>query len=247
MSVWFKPTNNNTGSSTINLCTLGAKTIQKLSSGTLTNLSSGDLGSDSYSLMTYNGTVFVKVPLEGSGGSTSTVLFLPFGSTTFNNVNYTDSGWAGQGATGLTYPTAPNQNAPVAAKFDNTSAATSKVYNWIHVPSTYTGGAVQVKMDAYPNGVSGAVGQVAQMFIETDCIAVGSDTRTPSFGTAQAIPITITTSNGRGTLQTGSLASLTMDSCAANGMLAISIYRDSGHAGDNYVDDLYVFSLSLIF
>jgi len=65
MPILFKPANTNTGSSTINLCALGAKTIQKLVSGTLTNLSSGDLDSDGHSLLVYNGTVFVKTPLEG--------------------------------------------------------------------------------------------------------------------------------------------------------------------------------------
>lgn len=65
---WFKPANTNTGSSQIDICTLGNKTIQKLVSGTLTNLASGDMDSDAYHLITYNGTVFIKSPLEGSSG-----------------------------------------------------------------------------------------------------------------------------------------------------------------------------------
>lgn len=69
MPVLFKPASTNTGSSTLNLCALGAKTIQKLVSGTLTNLASGDLDADGHSLLVYNGTVFVKTPLEGGSGA----------------------------------------------------------------------------------------------------------------------------------------------------------------------------------
>jgi len=71
MPIQFKPGTTNSGSSTLNLCTLGNVTIQKLVSGTLTNLSSGDMDSDSWHYMIYNGTVFVKIPLEGSSGGSS--------------------------------------------------------------------------------------------------------------------------------------------------------------------------------
>lgn len=70
MPILFKPNSTNTGSSTLNVCTIGAVTIQKLVSGTLTNLASGDMDSDAYWWLAYNGTVFVMSPL--SGGSTET-------------------------------------------------------------------------------------------------------------------------------------------------------------------------------
>jgi len=83
MPVQFKPANTNSGSSTLELCLLGQKTIQKLVSGTLTNLASGDMDSDSWHYLMYNGTVFVKVPMEG--GSTAAAVqpsfWLPGGYT----------------------------------------------------------------------------------------------------------------------------------------------------------------------
>lgn len=59
MIISFMPDVTNTGSSTVNVNGLGAKTIQKLVSGTLTNVAAGDLDSDVPYLLTYNGTVFV--------------------------------------------------------------------------------------------------------------------------------------------------------------------------------------------
>lgn len=59
MILAFKPDVTNTGSSTVNVNGLGAKTIQKIVSGTLTNLDSGDLDSDGVYLLRYNGTVFI--------------------------------------------------------------------------------------------------------------------------------------------------------------------------------------------
>lgn len=60
--VVFKPDVNNSGASTLNVNSLGAKNIQKLSSGSLTALSAGDLDSDAVYTLRYNGTVFVVDP-----------------------------------------------------------------------------------------------------------------------------------------------------------------------------------------
>lgn len=60
------PGTTNTGATTINPDGLGAVTVQKLSSGSLTALSSGDLVAGVPYLIRYNGTVFVVDP--GSGG-----------------------------------------------------------------------------------------------------------------------------------------------------------------------------------
>jgi len=65
MPILFKPTSTNTGSSTLNVCTIGAVTIQKSSSGALANLAAGDLSNIAYYWLVYNGTVFVRIPIEG--------------------------------------------------------------------------------------------------------------------------------------------------------------------------------------
>jgi len=72
------PGTMNSGAVTINPDGLGTVTIQKLSSGSLTALSSGDLVAGVPYLIRYNGTVFVVDP--GSGGSGG-------GGTTFAGVN----------------------------------------------------------------------------------------------------------------------------------------------------------------
>lgn len=65
------PGTTNTGATTINPDGLGAVTVQKLSSGSLTALSSGDLVAGVPYLIRYNGTVFVVDPGSGGGSSSS--------------------------------------------------------------------------------------------------------------------------------------------------------------------------------
>ena len=59
-------TNANTGSSTININSLGAKTLKKSVS---TNLASGDIAAGQTLLIAYDGTNFQVIGLGGGGGS----------------------------------------------------------------------------------------------------------------------------------------------------------------------------------
>ena len=65
--ITFKPDVTNTGGSAVNVNSLGARTIQKLSAGSLVALASGDLDSDAVYLLRYNGSVFVLDPGNSSG------------------------------------------------------------------------------------------------------------------------------------------------------------------------------------
>lgn len=56
----------NTGSATINVNSLGAKTVKKDVAGTLTELSSGDMASGQYVMVAYNGTDMVWVNWQGT-------------------------------------------------------------------------------------------------------------------------------------------------------------------------------------
>lgn len=68
-SIIFKPATTNTGSSTLNLGTSdGAVTIKKISSGTVQNLSAGDLDSDAFYLLAFDGTNWLQVSGSGGGG-----------------------------------------------------------------------------------------------------------------------------------------------------------------------------------
>ena len=62
----------NTGTATVNINTLGAKTIKKDVAGTLTALSSGDMGSGQFVMLAYNGTDMIWVNWQGSASSTAT-------------------------------------------------------------------------------------------------------------------------------------------------------------------------------
>lgn len=62
----------NTGTATVNINTLGAKTIKKDVAGTLTALSSGDMGSGQYVMLAYNGTDMVWVNWQGAGSTSAT-------------------------------------------------------------------------------------------------------------------------------------------------------------------------------
>lgn len=59
----------NTGTATVNINTLGAKTIKKDVAGTLTALSSGDMGSGQYVMLAYNGTDMIWVNWQGAAAS----------------------------------------------------------------------------------------------------------------------------------------------------------------------------------
>ena len=81
------PGTTNSGAVTINPDGIGAKTIQKLSSGSLTALSSGDLVAGVPYLIRYNGTVFVVDPGSGggsSGGTANDVVVTYSATPTFN-------------------------------------------------------------------------------------------------------------------------------------------------------------------
>lgn len=100
MILAFKPDVTNTGSSTVNVNGLGAKTIQKIVSGTLTNLDSGDLDSDGVYLLRYNGTVFITdsdssisgITVKVDGSSVGTEATLDFLSSSGVNCIGTDVG-----------------------------------------------------------------------------------------------------------------------------------------------------------
>ena len=67
LTVSFKPDVTNTASSTLNIDSLGAKTLQKIFNGALTNLAAGDIVSGNAYLLVYNGTVLIVVDAGGTG------------------------------------------------------------------------------------------------------------------------------------------------------------------------------------
>jgi hypothetical protein len=68
MPLVFKPDVTNTGASTVNVNGLGAKSIQKVSSGSLVAVAASDLVATVPYLLIYNGTVFVMSSGTGGGG-----------------------------------------------------------------------------------------------------------------------------------------------------------------------------------
>lgn len=66
MTVRFTPANDNTGSSTVNLESLGAKTVKKVDAGgSKVNLAGGDLVAGVYYVVVYDGTDFVMLKQTG--------------------------------------------------------------------------------------------------------------------------------------------------------------------------------------
>lgn len=97
---FIKTANTNTGSVTLNLNSLGAKTLKKVFNGALTNLSAGDIISGQMLHVLYDGTYFQV--LSGSGSEFGEQSFTPnitvsnglftINSTTINNAYYVDYG-----------------------------------------------------------------------------------------------------------------------------------------------------------
>ena len=92
MFLTWKPDITNTGSATLAVNGLAAKTIQKVSAGALANLASGDVVASVEYLLIYNGTVMV---LAGAGGGASGVASASAG--TGGGVLVNCSGGAGTG------------------------------------------------------------------------------------------------------------------------------------------------------
>lgn len=87
---------NNTGSVTLNLNSLGAKTLRKFSNGISSNLEAGDLIAGMLVQVLYDGTYFQVVAGLGSGG-TDRILWTPTGdlsSFTASDCVYVDLGYA---------------------------------------------------------------------------------------------------------------------------------------------------------
>ena len=82
----IKVGSNNTGSATLNLNSLGAKTLKKYSSGVLSNLQSGDLISGMMIQVLYDGTYFQVVSGIGAGG-TERISWIPNVTATSASIN----------------------------------------------------------------------------------------------------------------------------------------------------------------
>lgn len=74
--------NNNTGSATINLNTLGAKTIKKFVNGTLVTLEAGDLQANQIAVLLYDGTDFQLLNPSNSRQATETSVSVTSGDAT---------------------------------------------------------------------------------------------------------------------------------------------------------------------
>ena len=107
--------NGNTSSATLNLNSLGAKTLKKFSGGSLSDLSSGDISNGQIYQLVYDGAFFqVSIPGAGGGGS---------GTVTSVSVA-TANGFSGSVANATTTPaiTLTLQNATTSQAGQLTSA-----------------------------------------------------------------------------------------------------------------------------
>jgi len=92
MRIRFKASFSNTGTATINVDSLGAKTFNKVSSGSLTTLSAGDIISGVIYEAFYDGTVFqVGVAPTVTTGGLTTIASGSFGAVTL--VDITGNPW----------------------------------------------------------------------------------------------------------------------------------------------------------
>ena len=89
MRIRFKASFSNTGSATINVDGLGAKTLKKLSSGALTALSSGDIISGRIYEAVYDGTDFQLFGFEMAGTLPGMVLLSTATASASSSLNFT--------------------------------------------------------------------------------------------------------------------------------------------------------------
>jgi hypothetical protein len=72
VAIEFKATASNTGAATINVSSLGVKTLKKMSSGSLADLAAGDISSGGIYRLVYDGTYFQIITLSFDASSIPT-------------------------------------------------------------------------------------------------------------------------------------------------------------------------------
>ena len=239
----------NVGAASINLNSLGAKTIKKAAGGITTDLDDNDIRAGQWVDIIYDGTnMQMQSTLGNTPAGSGTVT--PSSTDTFTNKTY-DAEAAGntlitvnklwlpaaacQNATANLNWDTPVSNAAVAACDTGTNiqkgvadfADGSNLSMQTHVmlPSDWTG-AIDARFKWYTPATTGSVvWQVA-----TVCVADG-ETDDPAFNTASTV-----TDAAKGTANQTNDATITglaVTGCAPGELMHIKVFRDSANASDN--------------
>lgn len=231
----LNPNAANTGAATVNVDSLGAKSILSRSGGAL---SDGDITADKPITVCYDGTQYI---IQGDGGSgASSAQWHHFrGAVCQNTV-------AGAGFS------TPSSNAPTAdcdsgtntlfGVLQFTEASTQSAQTWFQLPDSFTSAEVELYWRT-----SATSGDVAWQF-QTACLATSEalgngGSGGPSWNTTQEI-----TSTADGTARDIvriALTSLTTTGCAANELLLLRISRDPTDAQDTIAATAELVSLSI--
>lgn len=230
----------NTGTATVNVDTLGAKSILGRSGGALSN---ADVPANRPVTICYDGTQFIQQGAQ----MTSALVEMRFGECDNNGVgtikmwSIPSTGGAGISCVG----SSPHTHA--AGTFSN--AADSSLERNFQIPYSWSGGTVQVNM------VFGEVGNVGSgnvgWKIYAACMNSGDAFVNPSYGAALATTGNIAvdnTSGGTGDKLKTSSVNITLPvGCSAGSYARVRLTRDVFGVTGNYANPINMVMFSLLF
>lgn len=257
-------TNGNTGSATLNINSVGAITLKKISGGAIANLASGDIVANATYRIAYRstGTEFHLLGAAGAAGATGATgptgvtgtagVTGPTGPTGPTGTLTIETSLPAAGCDGSTPGTGwnlPASNAPskvciagtntlnAALQFD--AATDESIQTSMRLGAAWTGA-----IDAIIRWRAAATTGDVVWGIQTACVATG-ESGDPSFNTAST-----TTSTANGTTlrhtDTSTIASISITGCAAGETLFVRVYRDADAGGDTMSGDAELLRVTII-
>jgi hypothetical protein len=237
MRVYLRVTTTNTGTATVDVCGLGAKSIVRHDGSALVD---GDIGTGRFWILIYVAASdhFRLLPLGGGASTTTTYRRYRSANPASSGVTAAGDGFSFQSSTVATFNAAAFDNYPTIQIPETAGAG---VFLTDQIPPNWTGGNVTFSVEWAWDGAGNGV---IALNIRTGCQATNE--AFPTFNAAQVLVTTAASASGRLNVDTLGSA-LTMTGCAAGELLIIDIDRDAAHASDGTSSAFQLYGARLSF
>jgi hypothetical protein len=233
----FKANTANSGQASINLNSLGAKTIKKVRAGLTSDLVDNDIPAGQWVEVIYDGTNMQMI--SAARAVMSEERYLPAAAYDGNAAS-TRAAWNTASSPYVPAPTVIGANPYRLGVLQFGAADEDYGIFDVLLPATWDAGPVAVKVFWLTPSTETAN---AVIRIETVCIAAGEDITAPTFNAAQSQTAATTTAN---LLQTTTW-SATTTGCAAGEPMRVRFGRNGPHASDTYSGSLNVVAAAVTY
>lgn len=228
----------NTGTATVNVDTLGGKSLLTRSGGALAD---GDIPANKPVVICYDGTQFVLQ--GGQSSSTSTTLEMRFGECDTNGVGVQKM-WSIPSTGGATIVcSGASPNTYGAGSFTNGSSTSLERNFWI--PASWSGGAVTANL-VYGEAANSGSGNL-KWDVSIVCMGNGAAFGNPTYPTATSTgSVAVASGSGTNDSTKYSQISITPTGCSAGNYARARLTRDHTVPG-NYGNPMQMLMFSLVF